>query len=326
MLARQAVAAVVKMMSANNPTLWLPSYFCPEVVNYCRDYCSMREYRDLPQWDGPDYRSLQPKADDIVLAVNYFGVRQGDAWKQWRERTACVLLEDHSQDPFSEWALSSNADFVFASIRKTLPVADGALLMSPRGLALPDQPDGGDWSGADLKFAAMIYKAEYLRGAGTAAVKAKFRDLQLNGEKLMGKSAISAISPPSFAYLADGAPKAWRERRAENAHYLLARMVKSESVRCMFQAWPQGSSPFVLPILFPSQCERDECQSLLRKSKIYCPVHWVCQTSDVEALALSQRILSLPVDQRYTEGDMDRMSRVILRAKSEDTSSREVGA
>jgi hypothetical protein len=329
MLARHAVAALVQLNSANlnsanRPALWLPSYFCPDVADCCSRYCEIREYRDLPHWDGPDWKSLQPQAHDIVLAVNYFGVRDGEPWKNWREQTACVLLEDHSQDPFSEWALESTADFAFASVRKTLPIADGAILWSPKGLPLPEQPVDGNWSGVALKIAAMIYKAEYLCGHGTDMLKTQFRKLQLKGEDLMRRSRISAISPPSFAYIADGAPKSWRRQRADNAQHLLGNLRQNDRVHCLFERWPDGAVPFALPIVFASEQERDSCQSLLRENRIYCPVHWVCQTSDPDALALSKTILSLPVDQRYTSSDMDAISQAILCAGSDEIVSRDV--
>jgi hypothetical protein len=318
MLARHAVAALMQMKAASDSALWIPSYFCPEVAECCRRWCEIREYRDLPQWSEPDWKSLQPGANDVVVAVNYFGLRNGGPWKTWRERTACMLLEDHSQDPFSEWALSSTADFAFASVRKTLPVPDGAVLWSPRNLALPQQPGDGDWNGVALKTAAMMYKAEYLRGGGTEALKTQFRALQLEGEDLMRKSRISSISPASYAYVAQGAPKLWRQQRAANARHLAGDL--RGNAECLAEQWSEGAAPFALPILFPSQAERDACQALLQKNRIYCPVHWVCQTSDPAATGLSKRVLSLPVDQRYTRIDMERISRVMLARNNKITS------
>jgi hypothetical protein len=317
MLARHSVAAVAQMESGNKQTLWLPSYFCPEVAECCRLYCEIREYRDMPFWPEPDWKSLEPKPQDIVLAVNYFGVRDGTPWKDWRKRVRCILLEDHSQDPFSAWASTSTADFAFASARKTLPIADGAILWSPQGLKLPSQPADGDWSGSALKQAAMIYKMEYLHGAGADELKRRFRDLQLGGEELMRTSRISAISPSSFAYVRDGAPQAWRKQRSANVRHLLRKLrnIERQTFDCMISRWPEGVVPFVLPILFRSRRERDECQSVLRQHRIYCPIHWVCETTDTETLDLSARILSLPIDQRYRELDMDRMAEVLLEGR-----------
>jgi hypothetical protein len=315
MLARHAVAAVAQLVSENNPTLWLPSYFCPEVADYCRHYCEIREYRDLPSWAEPDWKSLEPRANDVVLAVNYFGVRDGTPWKDWRKQRQCILIEDHSQDPFSHWASTSSADFAFASARKTVPIADGAILWSPLGLTLPGQPVEGDWSGSALKLAAMIYKKEYLRGTGTEELKRRFRDLQSRGENIMRTSKIiSAISPSSLTYIEDGVPRSWRGQRSANARHLLKNLRKIEHADCVFSCWPDDAVPFSLPILFRTRRERDACQLLLQQHRIYCPVHWVCQTTDSEALDLSARILSLPVDQRYMERDMDRIVEGMLHA------------
>jgi len=280
----------------------------------------------MPLWSEPDWKSLEPRSQDVVLAVNYFGMRDGTPWKDWHKRVHCILIEDHSQDPFSEWACTSTADFAFASARKTLPIPDGAILWSPRGLKLPSQPIEGDWSGSALKLAAMMYKMEYLRGAGTDELKRKFRDLQLRGEDMMRKSKLSAISPSSFVYVADGAPQAWRDQRLSNARHLLNNLGNIQHIDCMISRWQDGAVPFALPIVFRSRRERDECQALLQQHRIYCPVHWVCRTADAEAVDLSERILSLPVDQRYTETDMDRISEVMLHACSPgraDGSSRE---
>ncbi len=317
MLARHAVAALVEMHAASRPTLWLPSYFCPEVAESCAPYCQVREYRDMPQWSEPDWTSLQPTAHDIVLALNYFGIREGQPWKRWREKVACVLLEDHSQDPFSDWSLNSTADYAFASLRKTLPIADGAILWSPKGLALPPTPEGCDWSGVEMKARAMIYKSEYLAGSGSEALKSKYRDLQLRGEAVMRKSKISAISKGSAAYLANGSPRAWREQRSRNAHHIMTALSDVDDADFLFPDPPANAAPFTVPLVFSSERERDAVQSRFQKNRIYCPVHWVCQTADRDALNLSRRILSLPVDQRYTCSDMDRIAQVFCGEMSE---------
>jgi hypothetical protein len=316
MLARHAVAALIqntiRKNAADKPTLWLPSYFCPEVADGCRNYSEIREYRDLPTLPEPDWKSLRPQSHDIVLAVNYFGVREAEPWKLWRQKNDCILLEDHSQDPFSGWALSSTADFAFASLRKTLPIADGAILWSPQGRDLPEQPPDGDWTGVVLKLAAMMLKREYLSGAGDAALKAQFRDLQLRGEAMFRTSRISAISPASAGYLANGAPKAWRARRLENGRHLISMLTGVSDPQLLFQKYPDGAVPFAVPILLATEAERDSTQLLLQQQRIYCPVHWMCRTDDPEAIALSRRILGVPVDQRYTSTDMDRIARVIV--------------
>lgn len=314
LLGRHAVAALLQCHSQAKPRLWLPSYFCGEVAESCQQYCELSEYRDDPRWPQPDWASLRPTKEDFVVAVNYFGVRSPESWCEWRAHNECFLLEDHSQDPFSSWCFGSNADYAFASLRKTLPIPDGGLLWSPRGLRLPEQlgQDDGDWTGSALKMAAMFHKTNYLHGKGTVDLKPCFRDLQLRGEQRLRRARTSSISPYSYAYIAQGVPEVWRKQRLNNVRHLLKRLEDLTFATPLFNSWPDGAVPFAFPLIFGSRKERDECQAYMQRHKMYCPVHWACQTSDAQALDLSSRILSLPVDQRYGREEMDRLADTLL--------------
>jgi hypothetical protein len=236
------------------------------------------------------------------------------------------LLEDHSQDPFSPWALGSSADYCFASLRKTLPIPDGAILWSPRQFTLPEQLHSGDWRGSAAKLAAMFHKAEYLRGTGTAGLKDTFRALQAEGEQYLRQSETSSISPYAYAYISRGVPQAWRERRLENARYLQTRLGQWQGGERALQSWPDGAVPFVLILVVSSQHVRDQVQSHLQKQNIYCPVHWVCKTTDKGALDLSARILSLPTDQRYSLSDMDRIADALFSFTANEDAKVEVAS
>jgi hypothetical protein len=316
LLARHALASILSALSDHQPKFWLPSYFCGEVSQFCRQCCDLREYRDDPRWPEPDWTTLAPAPHDVVLALNYFGIRDGLAWRDWRERNQCTLLEDHTHDPFSAWSQSSTADYAFASVRKTLPVPDGALLWSPLGLSIPEQPTESDWSGSAMKCAAMFRKAQYLQGHGGADEKEYFRSLQAQGENVMRISRVSSVSPYSYALLCDGVPALWRRQRELNVHCLLARLGDLESAKLLFRNWPHGSVPFAVALIFSSRSERDGCQAHLIQNRVYCPVHWPCTTDQQHALELSSRILSLPVDHRYGQEDMHRLADILLEYPS----------
>jgi hypothetical protein len=87
-----------------------------------------------------------------------------------------------------------------------------------------------------------------------------------------------------------------------------------------FVKWPRPANWYLLarhscfPFCFSTQQERDEC---LQESDIYCPVHWVVQTVDQDAISLSERMLSLPVDQRYSEADMNRIVEVLASNRAQ---------
>lgn len=299
------------------PTLWLPSFFCFEVARHCQAVADIREYHDDCRWSEPDWSTLRPRPEDLVLAVNYFGVRSPEPWNRWRQNNSCILVEDHTQDPFSEWARNSTSNYAVCSIRKTVPVPDGAILWSPTGNALPEAPQAMDWNGSSLKAGAMLYKRSYLSETSDPDLKARYRDLQLRGEEMLSRSACSAISPVAEAIVSFGVPKFWRERRAANTRLLITLLNDFSDAQPAFRTWPERHAPFVLPLVFPSTAARDHYQDAMRKENIYCPVEWVCDTTDPGAKDLSSRILSISTDHRYSETDMRRIAEVMQRVGCE---------
>lgn len=242
------------------------------------------------------------------MAVGYFGVRDGRAWNDWHQSHAeMVLLEDHSHDPLSSWARNSRADFAFASVRKTFPVPDGAILWSPRQREMPPEPQSHDWTGSALKLAGMIYKSDYLAGEGDARdLKAAFRRFQVEGEQKLIQTRRSSISPWSRYLLDNGYPLAWRERREENARYLLDAIDGIPDVKPLYKDWPDGHCPFNVVVEFPTAELCAACRQHLCDHGIFAAMHWPLAGEVPQELhSLSHRIRTIPTDHRYTTDDLD---------------------
>lgn len=314
MLGRYAVVDLLRNLPAFRGRLWLPSYFCHEITDYWRRFFKLQEYIDDPRRAEPEWPTLPAAPDDAVLAVNYFGVRSGRPWRRWRETNACVLIEDHSHDPVSGWALQSTADYVFSSLRKTMPVPDGAILWSPRGLPLPQVEEPSDYSGSALKLAAMIWKREYLEKRAPLLIKDQYREWQRAGEVAFDRHLqVSGATPYSRQYLAAGVPVKWRCQRAANVRRLVAQLKSWPGAQPLFQAWPRDSVPLGAVYCFSSREERDQVRKHLENSNIYCPVHWpVAADSSHAVRELADTILTIPADQRYRRSDMDRIVRALM--------------
>ncbi len=295
-------------------TLFVPDYFCQEVATWWVEQgIIIKRYTDGPHLAEPVWETLAVSKGDAVLSVNYFGVRDGNIWDRWRETNDGVLLiEDHSHDPVSGWALSSKADFAFASLRKTFPVPDGGILWSPKGLPLPDEPACSDWRGSALKLAAMILKKEYLEGKDDH-VKEIFRSYQVEGEFFIGESQSVAISPWSRFLLSFGYPIGWRESREENVRTFLDLIDRSTIAEPLFTNWPMNHCPFNAVLLFSSKAIRDKFRLRLIDAHIYPTVHWeLSNSTSPDIRGLSGRILTFPVDHRYAKNDINRVAEVIL--------------
>ena len=317
-LGRHCVIALLEVLGPKpKRRLWIPSFFCFEVAKSWSQWFNVNVYRDDPRWPEPDWRSLSPDPCDIVIAVNYFASREADPWDDWHQRKSCILVEDHSHDPLSEWALTSQADYVFSSLRKTLPIPDGAVLWSPMKNRLPRPRMSSTVPGANQKLSAMLWKAEYLQGAGGPKLKQKYLSLLRRSEIKLDACRLVGTSSFTRKYISGGVPERWRMRRARNVRYLVQEL-KDWPIACpLFSTWPEGAVPLALVLVFRSAGERDRYRSMLSFHDVYCPIHWVGgHTAFPEERDLSSRILTVPSDQRYTVMDMKKVARILLGLNS----------
>jgi hypothetical protein len=311
LLGRHALVGVLRLLPRGSRRLWLPSYFCFDVADYWKGFIEVVIYNDDPLRSAPEWSTLRPTAEDIVIAVNYFGIRSGDEWRSWRERNECVLVEDHSHDTVSGWALRSNAEYAFASLRKTLPVPDGGILWSPRGLPLPASVPSANPASA-LKLAAMLWKRDFLERHLNPEVKAVYRAWQLEGECAFEKSDVTFATSLSQEYLSAGVPVGWRESRVRNAKCLLAKLSNSTDFRPIFTDWPEDAAPLGAVFELDSGEQRDALRHHLQENGIYCPVHWpATEGSDQAARNLAAKLLTIPTDQRYGTSDMEKIASIV---------------
>ena len=313
-LCRDSIAAICKDLCTTSNHLWIPDYFCPCTVESLNAKgVPILRYKDNPKQKEPSWRSLLPNPNDKVLAVNYFGIRHKETWESWRlENQDVSIIEDHSHDPVSEWALHSQADYAVASLRKTIPIPDGAILWSPSRKVLPKPPLGKDWTGSALKLAAMIFKRDFLEDKKLKDDIFEFqRHLSQQGDELLEKSTCSMISQWSREYLRYGNSKAWRNQREANVRNFIKLWGKIDQslsdTSLLFRSWPAGHCPFNPVLQFKTLKERNDCRAFLINNKIYAPVHWPDQEILGHDFADKTFLLTIPLDARCNKDDIKRI-------------------
>lgn len=309
---RAAIAALADSTGWRGRTIHLPSYFCPDVTAALAQVFDIRWYMDRPTDSAPDFDSIRVENGDIVLAVNYFGVRPDGVWGHWiSQHPDCVVIEDLSHDPAPSRMIQSPAHYVVASLRKTMPLPDGAVVMSPRGLDVSPSPAP---VGGSLKLEAMTLKAMYLQGLPVD--KDAFRQLQIDGEELIGSQIPPSVFTMAILDTLDLPGLRWR--KADNVRYLVESEVlrtRSRSFEPLFAAWPSDATPFNVVLHCQDQTVRDSLRQHLIQHEVYPAVHWVQEgryTSDDElSRELGDRLLTLPTDFRYDRSDMDRLLSIL---------------
>lgn len=293
--------------------LHLPSFFCMDVAADLNKVFELCWYRDLPTEQTPDFNSLHPLSGDLVLAVNFFGIRQGKVWQDWLDQhNNIILIEDHTHDPFSSWAQQSTAHYAMASLRKTLPIPDGAIIWSPKSMQLP-QPSRVASSGAEQKLTAMLLKSAYLSGVNIS--KEAYRLLQIQGEQHLSAEINSAVSSFTDNILNYLNISEFRQKRQANIQQFLQqfRLNQIDSYcQPLFTAWPSGAIPFNA-ILVCNPEIREALRKFLISKNIFATVHWQqpfreFTSNDSLAIDLSNRLLTIPTDHRYSSNDIARVT------------------
>jgi hypothetical protein len=276
-----------------------PSYYCHEVTARVVDLVEVRTYAHAPTAPAPTPVDTEP--GDVVLRVALFGGEPLPAVSG-----PGIVLEDHSHDLMSHWSITSRADFAFASLRKTLPLPDGGVLWSPRGLEIPDErPVTLEHDRAALeRLLAMTLKRHYLEGA--AVDKEEFRSLSIDGEAGISHGEVSGISSFSRFRLPTLPAAEWREIRSVNRARFRAALGDASGLTLL-------DTPFAATILFDEGGVRDRVRDALIAARIYPAVLWpLDQVSHVEISSheadIGRRLLSIHCDYRYDEADMARVA------------------
>jgi hypothetical protein len=309
-----ALSALISALTAAT-RLHVPSYFCMGVAEALTPRVKLAWYRELPDGQGPHLDTLDAAPGDAVLVVNLFGRGRREPWDAWsREHPLVTVIEDHTHDPLSAWARASAASYCVASLRKTLPVPDGAIVWSPRGENLP-RPVLGASTGASLKLTAMILKTAWLRGRDVD--KSEFRALQMAGEAALRGSA---TAPHALTHVVLPLLDVWRLRsiRADNARALAKSMQPRTSAWHPVSYGSPEAVPFNLQVLCTSEASRDSLLAHLARERIFAPVHWRQSATgfwsgDHQAVDYASRMLTIPVDHRYRAADVGRIVEALER-------------
>ena len=315
---RSALAGLIKfgMASMGWKRLWIPTYYCPEVVDTVFSTgIEVAVYFDTPF--DPVSVPVNINCGDAILLVNFFGMKAMDEYAGIFQ-LGIPIIEDHSHDPWSPWAKESRADYSIVSYRKTLPIPDGGAVWSSTGSLLPAEPVENDRTAAEVgeKIEAMLLKTIYL--AGGISDKMKYLALYDQAKERLAESTVdnnndtTAISAVSKAILNIFPWRSWRTQRLENYRYLRQKLIHSGNMGIL-ECQGIGSCPFMLTLQFSSRQKRDMVKEGLIERSIYPAIIWRldgknCNWAGKRAVELSGRILSIHCDGRYSLGDMDRVA------------------
>ena len=293
--------------------LWIPEYFCYDVVESLKKAgVSVQFYADYPESKNAHKTldSIQKSGEfhckDAVLLVNFLGIR---SFRDYPKLSVSAIIEDHTHDLLGEWARNSKADWCIASLRKTLPIPEGGILWSPKGLALPAAPDDLEENDriAAIRWAAMRLKARYL--AGENVPKAAFRAGFMETEEFFDRAPVCSLDFESKQFLKSFGIQDWYIKKRSN--WELLKDISNDGVHVVLPE-STGCYPFSLVLLFDSVDERDRVRQELIAHQIYPAILWnVPNTTEKDCFKFSRCMLSIHCDSRYSAEDILQMKSII---------------
>jgi hypothetical protein len=306
---RGALLSILARVVQPQSRVWMPAYFCPDVRDAVRRAC---DNEVLPFPDRPRDRAFELPADllrsgDVVVVQNLFGIRSAPAYDP-EVRRSCVLVEDHTHDPLSEWALTTTVDYAFASLRKTLPVPDGGLIWSrSQGEAFPVVPNSmrmleaiGD------RVKAMLLKKEYLLGTDDVT-KGAYRSYEARVEAEFARLPHGAMTALSTALLEVFPVDRWRDVHRQNFAYLSERL-RSAGFDVLEASAPDAAPFGVVADLHDAALTARVRDGLLARD-IYPCVLW---RGEHAPDGFEQEHLILRCDYRYDKDDLGRVADAFL--------------
>lgn len=244
---------------------------------------------------------------ELVLVVHYFGFENANRrhLAALADTSGAKLIDDYVQASLNVgWTLE--ADYAVTSLRKFLSVPDGACLLSRHPVSAGLAP-------SDEQFISERLAAKLLRAHSVDS--GLFLGLAERSESRLAPGSPRLPSVASALLLANQPTAAVISRRRENWLSLLDGLTSNGlATRAVpvFRSLQDNEVPLGFPVVFPAG-QRDTIRAALRSAGIYCPVHWdlphVPEDTAPAARDLSGRIMTIPVDQRYSGADMDAIIR-----------------
>lgn len=299
---RAALYQILKSLKDKVTKIWFPDWLCHTMVEAARKAGFEYGFYELSDNFMATVEALDAKGfkdGGLVLLINYFGLQDlTAAAKTIKEAYPnAIVIEDDVQAYYC-FAEETNphTDYRFTSLRKTFSSPDGGWVYTKRPMPMATQLN----TFAKYKIEAGVMKSH----RGEEGIKDEdYLALFEKGSELMDENYDSVMSLDSQRLFA-GTDLQWvKQKRQENAAYLLEGL-KSLGIEPLIKV-PEDKIPLFVPILLE---DRNTVRKRMFQNEVFCPVHWPLEGLSLKKGAeMAQHELSLIVDQRYGQNDIEKI-------------------
>lgn len=299
-----------------NSKILLPDFTCSSIIDAVNRAGFNYEFYLINEDFQIDIDSIEKKFDEdvkIVYIIQYFGGYQNqESYNFLKELQSkgIVIIEDITHALYTKHAqFIGFGNYIIGSLRKWLPIPDGAFLSSTE--TIPESPIEEGYNEYSFNyFAAQVMKGIYLQN--TDLNKEHFLELNQKAMKsLFSDYRIRNMTSISQRYISSYDMESLIEKRINNYDYLVNKTKNCSFIKPIFDR-QEGQVPFGFVVL---SNQRDKLLKHLISNDIYCNIHWEltdeCKSRDKISKKISNMILTIPCDQRYGKTEMDYIIHVL---------------
>ena len=302
---RDAVFAAAKNLfnKCKIKTVWIPALSCCSMYEGFEYFGYTVKYYPIDDKFNPLLDENVHYQNSAILFMLYYGVTDKNAIEQFINcHKECISILDISHAIWDEDTYNIDADILIGSIRKSVGVVNGGLFLSNKfSTDISDLPN---------RFTILRREAFIIKNAYSYNLNAESKQQY---RKLLSEAELS-LETEKGIYCADGFSiktimainvKELHYKRLKNFNLLISLLKDNEIIRPLISTVNEGNTPFSLPVLVDNQ---DEIQQRLSTVGVYAPVLWpiseVAKGICAFSKKVSENMLSLPIDQRYSSEDI----------------------
>lgn len=278
--------------------LWIPFFTCQVVLEPIRKLNIPYEFYHIDNNLEISQEVILSK-DEYLLYTNYFGIKD-EYVSKLADKYKYYLIVDNAQALYAKPTNYSNAIY---SPRKFVGIPDGGIAYSSQPIDVNDIPI--DYSYERCNHLLKRLDCEPSFG---------YEDFRYNSQKLsslpllrMSKLTKALMMSVDYEYI--------KEKRIRNFKYL------NDKLKDINQFSISSMDSFSCPLVYPFLPKKEGLKQFLISNKVFVATYWPnvlewCKESDIE-YKMAQRLVHLPIDQRYDLTDMNYIINLINIWKSQ---------
>lgn len=276
--------------------VYIPYFTCDSVLvplqrlNINFEYYHINENLEIAD------SSLVPGDNEYIVYTNYFGIKDAYARSLFPQYGSKLII-DNAQAFFAKPIIGC---YQFYSPRKFVACPDG-------GIVLPSLTN--DYchlrqSSSFDKCTALLKRADGDVSGGYQDFRTISSALRQEPLQLMSELTKGILRNQDYAFI--------KERRKNNFNYLHSRLSQINKLSKLLTLQVQES--YECPLVYPFYTEDATLRQRLIEKKVFVAKYWPNVMDSINyalEVELANRIISLPIDQRYDEKDMFRIIRIL---------------